>query len=510
MKMGKKQLRIIIGIFSICIITLVIIIITNYTLRGSDESPTAEKTVGADTGVWNDLAMRQQNNGSWSDDLETTVIASNALFQSLELMDEYEEEIDWDDDGDGLETIEAENSKSVAEAENWTVNNYQQDAPIVTQSLVNYNGMINGLRMNVSTDFIKITQQTSDIILNTQSLNGSWNNDIQDTSFSLYVLKKNPDVDKKVIESGEKWLISQQKDGSWGTSLNDTLALLALHNSSYQMDNSVLRLILSQAPNGSFGDLETTAWAVIALSLYDVPGTSEAANSAREWLLDYDNVSDHELALISLAESEYITSEVMRLSGIHGVQKGKGPPIILLVITGVIGGIIIILTIIFFRLGAQDALTGVRNDIYEYVKAHPGVSQNALKRRLVLSSSSIRHHLKVLQRYEYILPHNDGKYIRYYVNRNGYSIYTNGNNYKEVISILRKNTAANIVKYIMDNPNINQQHLAKALDLHPSTIHWHTRFLLASNIISAKRDGKSIQYQIKGPIDINKLLGLAN
>ena len=68
----------------------------------------------------------------------------------------------------------------------------------------------------------------------------------------------------------------------------------------------------------------------------------------------------------------------------------------------------------------------------------------------------------------------------------------------------------NIVKYLMENPNSTQRKLAKALKLHPSTIHWHTNLLIESNIISAERAGKTVQYQINGPIDIDKLLVLAN
>jgi predicted transcriptional regulator len=96
------------------------------------------------------------------------------------------------------------------------------------------------------------------------------------------------------------------------------------------------------------------------------------------------------------------------------------------------------------------------------------------------------------------------------VNRNGYSLYTNGNGYKEIIAVLRKTTAANIVKHLMTHPDTTQQHIAQALNLHPSTIHWHMKLLQSSNIISATRSGKSVQYRINEPLDMGKLLALAS
>jgi predicted transcriptional regulator len=75
---------------------------------------------------------------------------------------------------------------------------------------------------------------------------------------------------------------------------------------------------------------------------------------------------------------------------------------------------------------------------------------------------------------------------------------------------LRKDNASEIVKFILKNPNTTQQRLADELNLHPSTIHWHTKLLIATRIISAKRSGKSVQYHVNQPKDMDKLLALAS
>lgn len=511
MRLGQKHLGLILGILIAVLVIIIAYVILNINLDDSKRYEMKDRQLNAESALWDELVVQQDINGSWDDDLDTTMIASNALSQSVELMENNEDDIDWDLDGDQLTYSKIENEQAVLEAENWTLDNYEPDAPLVTQTYVNihfnaYNRLDADHQLNVTL----ITQQSNDIILDQQLSDGSWNGNIKQTAFSLYVIKKNNQSNKNAVITGENWLISQQENGSWGSTSNNIYALIGLYNSSYDLYGLVELLIKEQAENGSFGDLETTAWAVIALSMYDVSGSSKAAELAREWLINQEYSSNHELALVALAESEYLINEINRPTQPILIQKGKGPPGLILILIGAVCITIILLLVLFNRLSEHEAFDGLRSNIYEYIKAHPGVNQNEIKRQLNISSSSIRHHLRILEKFEYIIPYNDGKYLRYYINRNGYSFYTNGNGYKKIISILRKTTAASIVKYIMNNPNTTQRNLAKALKLHPSTIHWHTKSLLSSNIILAKRNGKSIQYQINEPMDIDRLLTLSN
>ena len=513
MKVGKKQIGCLLGLFIIMIIILTIFLFLKNDYPDDEKIAMSSERVSVDLAPWDELAIRQQDNGSWDDDLETTMIASNALTQGIELMDSDGDGIDWQTDKASLNQSKNEKSEAVKEAQEWSVNNYGIDAQISTQNNVNYFFGIM-LRQDIIdySNMTSLAAQSNEVVISSQSNNGSWDDNVQQTGFSTYVLKKSQEPNTEAIKAGEDWLISKEKNGNWGSTTNDTFALLGLHNTSYDMSEVIDRLIKSQDSNGSFKDLETTAWAVIALSLYDDLDARKAANNAREWLLEQQGLSDRELALKALAESEFISSEINRIEGVqeYKVIQEKGPPAILLIFFGVVCSVIVILCILYLRLGECDALDGARKGIYNFIKEHPGLNQNALMRQMDLSSSSIRHHLKVLERYDYILAHNDGKYVRYYINKNGYSIYTNGNGYKEIISVLRKNTAANIVSHILKNPNSTQKHLAEALNLHPSTVHWHTKLLLSSKIISAKRSGKSVQYQINGPLDIGRLLTLAN
>lgn len=511
MKPNRKQLSYLIIILITILVMFGIFIIFEFKLFESQDQNIESKSLKLDPYEYNELATRQQNNGSWDNDIETTVLVTNALTQNADFINRHKDDVEWEEGNVSLDYIRDTNYNSVESAQNWTQDNYGTNLPLNFQIILNYNNVVLSQSDNSEINNVtNIADQTTEIILSTQMQDGSWNNDVKQTSLSIYVLKQNQDPNEDSIIAGENWLISQQDNGDWGNGSNDIFALLALHNSSFDVSQALERVIAYQFNNGSYGDIETTAWALIALSLYDDPNACDAAKAAREWLRQQQNVSDRDFALISLAEMEYISNAVNRMDASDGIWEGKGPPTIMIIILGIIGSSIIILSILCIRLRDHDVLDGVREKIYDYIKAHPGISQNEIMRSLKLSSSSVRHHLRILERFEYILPHSDGKYIRYYVNKNGYSIYANGNGYKEIISVLRNNTAANIVKYIMKNPNINQRNLANALNLHPSTVHWHTKHLLSSEIIFAKRNGKSVQYQINEPLNLNKLLSLAN
>jgi DNA-binding transcriptional ArsR family regulator len=444
----------------VAVLLLSLIPISN--LYSVEQDPGEDNKVVMNAAIYNDLRSRQQSDGSWDNDFETTMIASNALVQNNVLLDEHSETIEQtNDDGADVESQQVANGNSLEIALFYTYNNYEDDTPLPVQIMINYDS--NFIVNTSSQDIIEsnISARSFRIIENSQSQNGSWKDDIKLTGLSLFTLKKNSEVKLEVIEKGEEWLIEHQdQSGSWGSILNDSLAILALHDTDYGLSNAVDNLINDQNPNGSFGDIETTAWATIALTLYNSEESIEASSKAREWLLTRDNYTDREVALTSLADVEYLTAEISRLEEENIFYKEKGPPTEFYALLAIIMGSIIVLIAVSLRLRKEDILDGTRKDVYDLIKSNPGVNQNRIKRELGLSSSSVRHHLEVLKKFE--------------------------------------------------NPDTNQKGLAEALKLNPSTIHWHTKLLLKEKIITAKKIGKSVIYRISDPENTAELLGYAN
>jgi predicted transcriptional regulator len=161
----------------------------------------------------------------------------------------------------------------------------------------------------------------------------------------------------------------------------------------------------------------------------------------------------------------------------------------------------------YTRLDTAEDLRGVRKKIYQYIKAHPGEHMATLMKEFKLSPSSISHHINVLEKNGFIISHNDGRYKRLFVNGNGY-ISTVSDNYKCQISALKNENAKKIVFFLMARPASTQYELSNALDLHPSTIHWHAKKLMSLGLISAIRDGKNIRYTVDDSTCVLKVLSV--
>ncbi|MCK5559502.1 MAG: hypothetical protein KAJ51_02870, partial [Thermoplasmata archaeon] len=329
MKPNRKQLSYIIIILITILVMFGIFLIFEFKLFESQDQNIESKALKVDPYLYDELATRQLNNGSWDNDMETTALASNALTQNADVLNRQRLYIDWDEGNDELDYIESANYNSVESAQNWSEANYDNNLSLNFQIIINYNNAVLSQSDNSKINNVTyMADQTTKIILSTQMKDGSWDNDIKQTSQSIYVLKQNQDQNEDSIIAGENWLISQQDNSDWGNGSNDIFALLALHNSSFDVSQVLERVIAYQFQNGSFGDIETTAWALIALSLYDDPNACDAAKAAREWLRQQENVSDRDLALISIAEMEYISNAITRKDASEGIWEGKGPPTI--------------------------------------------------------------------------------------------------------------------------------------------------------------------------------------
>ena len=168
----------------------------------------------------------------------------------------------------------------------------------------------------------------------------------------------------------------------------------------------------------------------------------------------------------------------------------------------------IIFALMFARLSNEDIMAGIRKHIYNFISENPGEHLASITKEFNMSSSSARHHLYVLETSDKIVSHKPGKYKHYYVNQNGYSRFTNGSEYKAVISALRNDTSRGIVKVLDQGNDMNQLMLSQALGIHPSTVNWHAKRLMAADIIRKDRRGKDMIYSLNDEIDIHRMISI--
>ncbi len=325
-----------------------------------------------------------------------------------------------------------------------------------------------------------------------QSLNGSWNNSVTDTALAVYALKKSGYGNETVISRGTDWL---QGNGELATSSKDiALTIIALNKCGLCVDEYIDALAEKQGPDGSFGSVEDTSWAVIAISKTDLNNVAERRDKSLTWLKNQKIITERERALTTLAFIE--SNEIVEYSG-----SGPPAPNTIYLLSILIFGALLIAFGLFARIDESKIFEGVRKNIYEYIKLHPGEHLNRIMKTFKMSPGSVMHHLNVLEKSGRVVSYKNDRYRRFYVNGNEYKAYTNGCNYNPIISVLKNNTSRRITRFLLSNQKTNQKSLAEKLHIHPSTVNWHAKRLRNVGLLSRMRNGKEILYAISPDVE---------
>jgi predicted transcriptional regulator len=124
----------------------------------------------------------------------------------------------------------------------------------------------------------------------------------------------------------------------------------------------------------------------------------------------------------------------------------------------------------------------VRGQIFGYIQANPGEHYNAIKDALGLTNGSLAHHLRTLEREQFVKSKRYGLYRRFYPM-----------NYRmPADDVYQPNEIqATILAVIRDHPGITQKEIAGRLGLTPPTVNYHVAVLIDRNLILVERRGRS-------------------
>lgn len=123
----------------------------------------------------------------------------------------------------------------------------------------------------------------------------------------------------------------------------------------------------------------------------------------------------------------------------------------------------------------------IRGQIYGYILANPGEHYNAIKLALGLTNGSLAHHLKTLEREEFVKSRKFGLYRRFYPKH--MRIPDDGD-------FRLNNIQKNIVDVIDENPGISQKEIATAMNVTPPTVNYHIGILASAKMIRVVREGR--------------------
>jgi DNA-binding MarR family transcriptional regulator len=136
---------------------------------------------------------------------------------------------------------------------------------------------------------------------------------------------------------------------------------------------------------------------------------------------------------------------------------------------------------LYSRVKREDVLNNeVREQVYDYVKEHPGDHFRSILNHLDLTNGTLVHHLNTLEKKDFIRSERDGPYKRFYPIGTKIS--------GEVLEI--NGLQGKILDAVAARPGITQKGLAKKLQASTPTINYHVKALRNSGLLLVKRDGK--------------------
>ncbi|MDP6156526.1 MAG: PKD domain-containing protein [Candidatus Thermoplasmatota archaeon] len=124
--------------------------------------------------------------------------------------------------------------------------------------------------------------------------------------------------------------------------------------------------------------------------------------------------------------------------------REEEPGYFLIILFFGLGLVLLLLSIFYYtRLKSKNILNNKkRQTIVEFINRHPGEHYREIKRQLDMSSGTLRHHLKTLERSNMVSSHREGKYLYYfpYGARKAGHILTPAQ--KEIVDIIHKEPGA--------------------------------------------------------------------
>lgn len=145
-------------------------------------------------------------------------------------------------------------------------------------------------------------------------------------------------------------------------------------------------------------------------------------------------------------------------------------------------------------------MTHQRDRIHDYIATHPGKHFNALTRALDLAPGQVQYHLKKLQRQDRIVEEHLYGRTHYYTPE--YDEWERG-----AIAVVRRETARDILFYLLEHGSTSPDSVADTLDIARSTLEWHLDHLVEQSLVEKQRDKNNhVTLVVSKPTETVRLL----
>jgi predicted transcriptional regulator len=141
--------------------------------------------------------------------------------------------------------------------------------------------------------------------------------------------------------------------------------------------------------------------------------------------------------------------------------------------------------------GPPPLTNSTRLEIYDFVKANPGVQFRGICNELGFSVGLAQFHLGVLEKAGLISFIRDGRYKRYFESKKF------SQEEMRMISLLRHETARSILKTMLDKNEISHGELASQLSITSQGLTWQMNRLKEAGVIQANKEGMKVMYSLE-------------
>lgn len=131
-----------------------------------------------------------------------------------------------------------------------------------------------------------------------------------------------------------------------------------------------------------------------------------------------------------------------------------------------------------------------RKEIFEYVRANPGVHFSQLKRDLDMETGLLQYHLRELERYGVLESEEHQGKRRVFVTREL------DPEERQILATLRYETTRRILLFLLESGPSRNSSIAEEIGVTPATISWHLSNLIDAGVVERVKDGRTSLYRV--------------
>jgi predicted transcriptional regulator/Ni/Co efflux regulator RcnB len=145
---------------------------------------------------------------------------------------------------------------------------------------------------------------------------------------------------------------------------------------------------------------------------------------------------------------------------------------------------------LFSRIAKSDLLENkVRAEIFELIKANPGINVSEVSRRLDIAWGTATHHLQKLRAEKLVAIRSVANQKCYFVNG---GTYTPGE--MDLMSATKNPTAKRIAEFLVTSGPQCHQDISNTLGISPALVSFHMRKLLDAGVVARERRGRNTMF----------------